>query len=190
MKSNLISKKCGWICYCIKSTDSNKTYIGVTDNLWRRLKDHNGIHGASKGAKATRGEFWYPLFIVSGFCTTQACLSYEWHVKRVRKRRKIFGTYPKGVNTTSLKRLYDSSRLLTYGRKQSRQDTPPKWWNDNLEVIWIDNEITNLNSDFIQDWFTNKQIKNYCIDENPNQNEHQQWLGIGELVNSQSTTSV
>ena len=92
------------------------------------------------------------------------------------------------MNTTSLKRLYDSSRLLTYGRKQSLQDTPPKWWNDNLEVIWIDNDTTHLNSDFIQDWFTNKHIKNYCIDENPNQNEHQQWLGIGELANSQSTT--
>ena len=38
-----------WICYILLSLDSNKTYVGATDCLYRRLSDHNGLNGKSKG---------------------------------------------------------------------------------------------------------------------------------------------
>jgi predicted GIY-YIG superfamily endonuclease len=181
---------CMWICYCIKSTDSNKTYIGVTDNLWRRLQDHNGLHGKSRGAKATRGESWYPIFVVSGFCSIPACLSYEWHVKRVRKRPKVFGGYPKKVNNTVLKRIYDCSRLLDYGRQQSTLEQPTKWWNQNLSVIWLDNETRDHYLNNIKDWFTIKNIMEKRLDDTITQNGNQQWLGIDESKPIPGTASI
>ena len=70
-----------WLCYLIKSVDSNRTYIGATNNLLRRLNDHCGINGKSKGAKATRGEMWYVVLYIDGFDTKIECLSFEYQFK-------------------------------------------------------------------------------------------------------------
>ena len=76
-----------WVCYLLKSVDSNKTYIGATDNLYRRLCDHNGLHGKSKGAKATKGKQWIVILFISGFKNRIGCLSFETGVKKIKKRK-------------------------------------------------------------------------------------------------------
>ena len=40
-----------WFCYLLINTNNNSTYVGVTKNLERRLRQHNGE--ISGGAKAT-----------------------------------------------------------------------------------------------------------------------------------------
>lgn len=69
-----------WYCYILQSTVSNKTYNGSTNDLVRRLKQHNGI--LSGGAKATHIDRPY-MFIcyLNGFSSHQTALQCEWWIK-------------------------------------------------------------------------------------------------------------
>lgn len=76
-----------WTCYLLRSLDTNKTYIGATNDLPKRIATHN----AGKGAKYTRGQAWIPILHVTGFESKNACLSFEsgWkkcHIHRSNKR--------------------------------------------------------------------------------------------------------
>jgi putative endonuclease len=59
------------------------TYVGWTNDVARRLKQHN----AGKGARTTRGRVWV-LLHSEWFSTKRAAMSREWHLKRDRKFRK------------------------------------------------------------------------------------------------------
>jgi len=121
-----------WICYLLKSVDSNKTYVGATDNLYRRLCDHNGINGASKGAKATKGEMWYVAFCISGFPNKIACLSFESGVRRI-KRRKCYHKYKYQKTFCPIdKRVIDVYNLLYVGSPLK------KWVKEGLVINWLD----------------------------------------------------
>lgn len=72
-----------YYCYIIYSTNpefQNHTYNGSTNNLIRRLRQHNGeIVG---GAKATKGKGpWKYLVIWQGFNSHCEALSCEWRIK-------------------------------------------------------------------------------------------------------------
>ena len=76
-------------CYIIKSTNllyPNITYNGSTNNLKRRLRQHNGeIVG---GAKATKGKGpWEYYAILEGFQTHREALSCEWRIKHPTNSR-------------------------------------------------------------------------------------------------------
>ena len=64
-----------WLCYLIKSVDSNRTYIGA-NNLERRLNDHCGLNEI-KRSQTTRGEMWYAVLYIDGFKNKIECLSFE-----------------------------------------------------------------------------------------------------------------
>ena len=66
---------------------SNQTYNGSTNNLIRRLRQHNGeITG---GAKATKGKGpWNYLVIIDGFGTHNEALSCEWKIKHPTGTKK------------------------------------------------------------------------------------------------------
>jgi predicted GIY-YIG superfamily endonuclease len=76
-------------CYILFNDVNNKTYVGYTTNLQRRIRQHNGeIKG---GAKYTLSQInkqdivWSYLVTVS--CATwdnSKALSCEWHVKHVK----------------------------------------------------------------------------------------------------------
>jgi len=79
-----------WYCYIIRSINpfyANLTYNGSTNNMFRRLRQHNGeITG---GAKATKGKGpWEPYAILTGFQTHQEALSCEWRIKHPTNHRK------------------------------------------------------------------------------------------------------
>lgn len=79
-----------YYCYIIRSTNpnfSNSTYNGSTNNLVRRLRQHNGeIVG---GAKATRGKGpWVFIAIWEGFQSHREALSCEWRIKHPTNTRK------------------------------------------------------------------------------------------------------
>lgn len=59
------------------------TYVGWTNDVARRLKQHN----AGKGARTTRGRVWV-LLHSEWFSTKREAMSREWHLKRDRKFRK------------------------------------------------------------------------------------------------------
>jgi predicted GIY-YIG superfamily endonuclease len=70
---------CQWYCYMIQSYNKQRTYIGYTNNIYRRLRQHNGeIKG---GAKATRGHGpWTLIVYVQGFLSANEAMSFEWYM--------------------------------------------------------------------------------------------------------------
>jgi putative endonuclease len=59
------------------------TYVGWTDDVARRLAQHN----AGKGARTTRGRVWVLLYS-ERFASRREAMSREWHLKRDRVFRK------------------------------------------------------------------------------------------------------
>ena len=90
VKKKIIHDKSKYYCYIICSTNPafpNSTYNGSTNDLVRRLRQHNGkIVG---GAKATRGKGpWIYLAIWEGFDSHKEALSCEWRIKHPTNTRK------------------------------------------------------------------------------------------------------
>ena len=71
--------------YVLGNRASNRalTYVGWTNDIARRLKQHN----TGKGARTTRGRSWV-LLHSEWFSTRREAMRREWHLKRDRKFRK------------------------------------------------------------------------------------------------------
>ncbi len=71
--------------YVLGSRGKNRhlTYVGWTNDVMRRLQQHN----AGKGARTTRGRAWV-LLHSEWFPTRRQAMSREWHLKRDRAFRK------------------------------------------------------------------------------------------------------
>ena len=65
------------------SGKSNKTYVGYTNNLKKRLFNHNN----NRGAKSTKGHKW-ELIYKKRFISKSEAMSYEYKLKRNRKFKK------------------------------------------------------------------------------------------------------
>ena len=79
--------------YLIKTLKNyiNKTYVGCTNNLIKRLDKHN----SGLGAKSTRGYKW-ELIYKKRFYSKQKALSFEYKLKKDRKERlKIINDFKK-----------------------------------------------------------------------------------------------
>lgn len=78
-----------WFCYilrCLSDGHKELTYNGSTNNLIRRLRQHNGE--ISGGAKATRGKTWEIYAVLTGFETHENALSCEWRIKHPTNTKK------------------------------------------------------------------------------------------------------
>ena len=71
--------------YLLQSVDSkkNKTYVGYTKDLKKRIF----LHNEGKGAKATRGYKWKIIFKKKFFSKSKA-MSFEYELKKNRTLRK------------------------------------------------------------------------------------------------------
>ena len=70
--------------YFIKTlnTHRNKTYVGYTNNLNKRLHKHN----SNLGAKSTKGYKWEIIYTKKFYSKSKA-LSFEYRLKKDRKER-------------------------------------------------------------------------------------------------------
>jgi predicted GIY-YIG superfamily endonuclease len=74
-----------WYCYLLYSETKNKTYIGYTNDLQRRIKQHNGI--LSGGAKATNcANDWKYIKIIE-VIDKKSALSLEWYWKNIKNSK-------------------------------------------------------------------------------------------------------
>ena len=71
-------------CYLLRSTVVFRTYVGYTNHLGRRIRQHNGeIKG---GAKSSRyGKPWEVVCYISGFATRRIALQFEKALHKCRK---------------------------------------------------------------------------------------------------------
>jgi len=77
-----------YVCYLLVSSESNKTYVGITNNLSRRIRQHNGE--CSGGAKYTcQGRPWRVYGYVEGFGENKnLVLKFEWRWKYLSRKEK------------------------------------------------------------------------------------------------------
>lgn len=70
-----------WVCYLIWNKERKRTYVGITNNLTRRLHAHN----TNRGARSTKGPgTWIVVCHLSGFPDHRTVLQFEkkWHMMR------------------------------------------------------------------------------------------------------------
>jgi len=133
-----------WICYLLASLDSNRTYIGSTNNLFKRIN----IHNSGKGAKYTRGQTWMPILVVTGFLNKNCCLSFEKGWQKLYKKRSNKKIGFKYVNNDSkwnrvLDLLYFSKNCSLINHKFKLHNYT--FLNYNLCIhIFIDDWISEL----------------------------------------------
>jgi len=93
--NRILSEEKNWLCYILYSINPsylNHTYGGATNNMMRRIRQHNGeIVGGAKATSRIK-----PLRIIctiEGFLSKHMALSAEWlihHPTRQRKKPKRF----------------------------------------------------------------------------------------------------
>ena len=91
-----------YVCYIIESLVTNRTYVGITNNLKRRLRQHQG--DLTGGAKYTRvGRPWVLRAFVSGFKSHRQVLQFEWMLKHMppKNMRGIYGRAIKLIGLVS-----------------------------------------------------------------------------------------
>ena len=115
-----------YLVYILRS--NNLTYIGMTNDFFRRWRQHNGeLKG---GAKYTtrKGKDWYPICIIDGFNTMKEAMQCEWRLKHNRKY--------KGPS----KRIEYTYLMLQEEKWTSKS---PQIKDQNLQV-YIDDEYSHL----------------------------------------------
>jgi hypothetical protein len=77
-----------YVCYLIVSDSSSCTYVGITNCLEKRLRQHNGE--CSGGAKYTcKGRPWRVYGYVEGFNQDKSyVLKFEWRWKYLSRKEK------------------------------------------------------------------------------------------------------
>lgn len=77
-----------YYCYILRNLhppDINRTYNGKTNDLVRRLGEHNQLKSKTKGAVYTRkwgNHTWQYIAIISGFTSEKEALRCEWRIKK------------------------------------------------------------------------------------------------------------
>lgn len=91
-----------WYCYILKNSyeeHKNRTYNGSTNNLKRRLRQHNGdIKGGAIYTKKFGNKSWEIYALVTGFPDHKNALQCEWKIRHPNNKRKRTGKYnnPRG----------------------------------------------------------------------------------------------
>jgi len=77
-----------WVVYVLVSARARRTYVGVTNELERRLAQHNGVRPG--GARSTRaGRPWTVGVVYGPFVTRGEAQQIEFVVKRLRGKRRL-----------------------------------------------------------------------------------------------------
>jgi predicted GIY-YIG superfamily endonuclease len=113
-------------------TPGQKTYIGATVDLDRRLRQHNkeisgGAHAT--GAQVDKGSHWRRVCHVANFPTWQAALQFEWRWKNL-SRRKDFLVIKNPIE----RRMAALNALLSFDRSTSKA-VPYSEWPVPPEII-------------------------------------------------------
>ena len=100
--------------YLLKHTIHNKTYLGITNNLKRRLRQHNcEIKGGAKYTSSFLLDGKWEYYMIIKDLTKSNALSYERIIKNRRK---------KGKGKTPLeKRMYLINNLISENKKLSEK---------------------------------------------------------------------
>ena len=74
-----------YLVYILKC--KNRTYIGMTNNFYRRWRQHIGVLKGGAKYTTSRGKDWYPICIIDGFQTKKEAMQCEWKLKHNKRFR-------------------------------------------------------------------------------------------------------
>ena len=78
-----------WSLYLLENSDNKRTYLGVTVDINRRMRQHNGeLVGGAKYTTANMGEGLWLLKTIVNNLTKSEALSFERTIKNKRKYGK------------------------------------------------------------------------------------------------------
>jgi len=129
-----------YLVYILKC--ENKTYVGMTNDFFRRWRQHNGeIKGGAKYTTKFRSPdpdtCWNPILIIDGFQTMKEAMQCEWKVKRRRghvgRVKGVYDLLVSGGPWTSKSPLIQDQDLMIYVDEGYR-----KWFEgyDVRELYW------------------------------------------------------
>ncbi len=133
--------------YCLTNRAHSHTYVGVTNDMQRRLRQHNGR--LSGGARYTRnmrkhtGMHWRLLYVICGLPNRRTALQVEWrlHRRASASRQNPFGS------TAAARRAWQLQRALKLPRVTA---TAPLNANLTAIVVWYDSMYRAIASH--QEW--------------------------------------
>ena len=102
-----------WSLYLLENTDNKYTYLGVTVNIQRRIRQHNGelVGGAKYTSNHKSNGIWILKTLVNDLTKSEA-LSYERIIKN--KRRKGKGKTPLEKRNYLINLVIKDKEILTY----------------------------------------------------------------------------
>ncbi|CAJ1934191.1 unnamed protein product [Sphenostylis stenocarpa] len=120
-----------WCVYLLLSTNHPiKTYVGITNNFPRRLKQHNGeLNGGAKASRA--GRPWICACIVCGFPDRSEASIFESKWKAISRRAPR-----KSENDRLSKQSEDPSLPLLRHRQAALKKVKASLDCTHLEIIW------------------------------------------------------
>ena len=110
-----------FLVYILQS--GNRSYIGMTNDFFKRWKQHNGIlKGGAKYTTNNNQELWSPICIIDGFKDKKEAMQCEWKLKRK-------------------KGYYNRLKNLSYLLQTSKQWTSksPNIKDQNLTIYIVNN---------------------------------------------------
>ncbi|KMT18761.1 hypothetical protein BVRB_2g028820 isoform A [Beta vulgaris subsp. vulgaris] len=124
------SKVSSWCVYLIASTNPPfKTYVGVTTNFSRRLKQHNGeLKGGAKASRA--GRPWICACLVQGFRNQSEACEFESKWKNISRK------LPRKQKSVDKKGLDDNGRLLLQHRHAAMEKLMHSYDSGHIEIEW------------------------------------------------------
>jgi predicted GIY-YIG superfamily endonuclease len=134
-----------YLCYMIATRGYTHTYVGITHDMKKRLRQHNGeIVG---GAKATsRFHDWEVAFYVTGFGSKNEVLSFEWRMHhpdgKRKKDRSYFGVLGRvrGLLETLIQNRFEERDFLLHATEKFQnfvQSRDPELWTALCGTIQI-----------------------------------------------------
>jgi len=113
-----------WSCYIIEN--KGYTYVGVSNNVKKRLRAHNGeIKGGAKYT-TSKGNGWKHICVIHGFPTKIESMQFEWALKHVPPRNV-------GGIKNRIKKLQILLHKENWTSKSPLSETMP------LSIEWVDN---------------------------------------------------
>ena len=103
----------------------NKTYVGATIDVNRRLRQHNKeLKGGAKytGRVVDKGGTWKRVCYVSGFPTWQSALQFEWKWKYITRN------LPKDRRISSLQKRLEALNILLSSDRSTSTAIPFLEW--------------------------------------------------------------
>jgi len=113
-----------WKVYLLQDTNKQRTYVGATMDIERRLLQHNQVQ--SGGAKATHGRQWTRIGHVTGFPHQRSALQFEWKWKNLSKKEA----------GTPIERRVKALIVLLNSEQSTCKATDYKEYVGDLNVVW------------------------------------------------------